>query len=137
MNLEAILTNTPINLDIASLVLRIMLGIIFLVHGYPKIAHMGRTAGFLGSLGFKPGIFWAFLLAVTEFGGALALISGFYIRIFCILLTGSMLVATSLKAFAWKTGFQGEKGTGYEFDLIIIASIIALFLLGAGSLTLF
>jgi len=137
MAFDVLLSINPIGLDWASLSLRLLLGIIFLVHGYPKIKNFKGTAGFLGSLGFKPGIFWAFILAFTEFGGALALLCGWNIRIFCILLLGSMIVATGLKAFVWHTGFKADKSTGYEFDLLIIAALIALFLIGPGSLRLF
>ncbi|MDO8656971.1 MAG: DoxX family protein [Nanoarchaeota archaeon] len=121
------------NPEIASLALRAVLGIEFVVHGFPKLKNLKATAGFLASSGFKPGIFWAFILGTTEFVGGLALLAGFASRIAAGLLIIAMSVATLLKIFKWKVPFSKGNEAGWEWDFIILGGLIALFLLGSGS----
>jgi len=121
------------NPEIASLALRAVLGIEFVVHGFPKLKNLKGTAEFLASTGFKPGIFWALVLGITEFGGGLALLAGFASRIAAGLLIISMIVATLLKIFKWKIPFAKGNDAGWEWDFIILGGLVALFLLGSGS----
>lgn len=119
-----------------TLALRLVLGAIFIVHGYPKLSNLKQTAGFLGSQGFAPAIFWAFVLSVTEFFGGIALVIGFASRIAAVLLIISMLVALCLHLFKWKTPFtKGKEGIGWEYDLLIIAGLLAVLLLGSGNIS--
>lgn len=124
-----------LSLDWAAVALRLALGVIFLVHGYPKLKDMQGTSGFLAGLGFKPGMLWAIILGVTEFAGGLALILGLFMRLAAGLLIISMAIATLLKIFKWKTPFSGDQ-VGWEFDLLIIAVLVALILIGSGSVSL-
>ena len=121
-----LLTNA---LNWTSLLLRIILGIVFIVHGYPKFKNFTGTKDFVKSLGFPFHKFFSFMLSFAEFIGAIMLLFGFATRIFLVLLFISMSVAFYFNAFAWKKGFA----SGYELDLVLLACIIALFLLGAGS----
>lgn len=123
-----------IDVNWASIPLRLLLGIIFLVHGYPKLKDFKGTAKFLASIGFKPGAFWGAVLGFFEFFGALALLSGFASRIFSAALIVSMTVAAKIKKFKWKKTFSGEGG--WEFDALIIAALMTLLLLGSGSLSI-
>ena len=126
---------TLISADWASLALRLVLGITFVVHGYPKLKDLKGTAGFLGGLGFKPGIFWALILGIAEFVGGLALLAGFATKVAGGALVISMTVATLLKIFKWKTPFTKPGGeAGWEWDLVLLGSLVALFLLGAGNI---
>lgn len=121
------------NPEIASLALRAVLGIEFVVHGFPKLKNLKGTAEFLASTGFKPGIFWALVLGSTEFVGGLALLAGFASRIATGLLIISMIVATLLKIFKWKIPFAKGNDAGWEWDFIILGGLLALFLLGSGT----
>lgn len=126
-----------LSVDLASLVLRFVLAAIFVVHGYPKLKNLKGTAEFLGSSGFKPALFWALVLGVTEFFGGIALLLGLLSRVFSGLLIISMAVATLMKIVKWKVPFTKPNGeTGWEYDAIILAGLIALFLLGSGGLSL-
>ena len=138
MTFELIFSNSVLSTDYASLSLRILVAIVFLVHGWPKIKNLKMTAGFIGSLGFKPAIFWALALSIAEFFGALAILAGFYLRIAVIPLIFSMLVASYLKIFVWKSGFASDKEnpSGYELDLLLIACLVSLFFLGAGTFSI-
>jgi len=111
----------------AAIPLRIILGLIFIIHGYPKLfKDFKGTAKFLGGLNFKPAKFWAFILGFVEFFGGISILTGVFTRIFATLLIISMLVATYFNIFVWKKKFSG----GYEFDLLIIAGLLTLILLG-------
>ncbi len=121
----------------APVALRIALGFVFLAHGYPKLfKDFKGTAGFLAGIGFRPGALWALVLGSAEFFGGLALLLGFASRIAAGLLIISMTVATLLKIFVWKVPFTKGSEAGWEFDASLLAGLIAVFLLGSGTLSL-
>lgn len=95
--------------DAGLLVLRLGLGIMFLLHGLPKLtggpkvwAGLGGAMKHLG-IDFFP-VFWGFMAAVTEGIGGLLLVIGFFYRPTCLLLTFTMVVAT-LKHFSGGDNF--------------------------------
>jgi len=123
-----------ISADWAPLVLRISLAAVFIVHGYPKLfKDFAGTSGFLSSLGFKPGAFWAVVLGVSEFFGGIALLFGVVSRVAASLLIVSMTVATLTKIIKWKAPFTKSDGSSWEFDLLLVAALIAIFFLGSGN----
>ncbi len=115
------------------LVLRIALGIIFLSHGYPKLAHLrGGTQmqGFFVEHGL-PGYF-AYLAGVIEtFGGGLLLL-GLFTRAAALLLGIEMCVAI------WKvhSGHGYMAVHDYEFPLALATACFALATVGAGLISL-
>ena len=112
-------------------VLRIVVGMVFLVHGLQKLLVMGfgGVAGFFGSLGVPaPGLF-AVLVTLVEVLGGLALILGLLTRLAAILLALDMLVA--ILTVHLPNGFFVNNG-GYEFPLVLLASCVALAVAGAG-----
>jgi putative oxidoreductase len=77
-------------------ILRVVVGIVFLVHGFQKLFLMGfdGVAGVMGSLGVPaPGLF-AVIVTLVELLGGLALILGLFTRLAAIPLAVDMLVAT-------------------------------------------
>jgi putative oxidoreductase len=109
--------------------LRVILGVIFVIHGWPKIKDFDSTKKFVASMGFVPAGLWAFLLAVTEFFGGILLLAGFATRIISILLIFSMLVALYMNIFVWKRPFK----SGWELDLLIIICLASVLFLGSGA----
>jgi putative oxidoreductase len=84
--------------DYGLLFIRIGIGVMFLWHGYPKIAggpdgwkELGESMKYLG-INFFP-LLWGFLGAMSEFLGALLLIAGFRFRLACFMLAATMFVA--------------------------------------------
>ena len=66
----------PINTDAALLILRVVLGIIMVYHGWPKLTNLGGTIqGFTG-MGIPLPALSAVLATVAEFGGGLLLLLG-------------------------------------------------------------
>jgi len=112
--------------DYSLFVLRIFVGIVFLVHGYLKLGNMGGFVGFLQQHGVPfPGIM-ALLVAAIEFLGGLALILGTLTRLAALLLSGVMVVA--MLSVTLKVGFAG----GYDVNLACLGGLLALLLAGPG-----
>lgn len=113
--------------DWAVLVLRLVLGSIYLAHGWPKIKNLKVNAANFGMMGFKPGAFWGTMVALVEFFGALALIAGLYTQLVALLIAGEMLVVV-----LWKMKNKQRLIGGYELDLTLSAAALLLASLGAG-----
>lgn len=60
--------------------LRIIVGVLLLVEGWPKIQDPYGMAGFTEAIGFYPGWLWSAVLAFMQFGGGLLLIAGLFTR---------------------------------------------------------
>jgi len=110
--------------------LRLVIGIIFIKHGLPKIKNPE---------GLASAIKWpkqaVTLQGLVEFLGGIAMILGIQVQIIAVLFSIIMLGAIYFKKLKWKRGFTGENG--WEFDLIILASCVAIFLIGGGFWVLF
>lgn len=116
--------------DAALLVLRLGLGIVFLMHGYQKLG-MGvdGVTGFLASLGFPLAGVFAIILIAVELVGGLALIVGVATRLSAFLASIVAIVALFTVHFA--KGFF-ISGGGYEFILVLFVVAVSLLTMGAG-----
>jgi len=112
--------------DYSLFVLRIFVGIVFLVHGYLKLGNMGGFVGFLHQHGVPFPAIMALLVAAIEFLGGLALILGTLTRLAALLLSGVMVVA--MLTVTLKVGFAG----GYDINLACLGGLLALLLAGPG-----
>jgi putative oxidoreductase len=77
------------------LILRIGIGIAFMVHGFPKL-FMGGALGLskgLAATGIPGGVIAAYLAALAEFFGGMALVAGLLFRPTTLVLGFTMLVA--------------------------------------------
>ena len=124
------------NIDIALLVLRVGIGILFILHGYPKImGGVEKWAGLgsygMGSIGMNyfP-TFWGFMAAFSEFVGGIMILLGLYIRYFSILLFLTMFVATC----SHLVGGDGILGASHAIESAVI--FLCLFFSGAGNYTI-
>jgi putative oxidoreductase len=116
---------------IAMLVLRVIVGIVFFMHGYQKIkmGHAGVT-GFFTQVGAPLPSISAALVMLLETGGAIALIFGFLTRIVASAFVLEMLGAIMLVHL--ENGFSvGDNG--YEFVLVLAACAAALAIAGPGA----
>jgi putative oxidoreductase len=111
--------------DFGLLVLRLGLGIAFMIHGLPKLGAgpkmwhgLGEAMGNLG-IHFWP-TFWGFMAAATEGIGGLLLILGVFYRPICLLLAFRLVVATlSLAHSAW-TIDAFNKGFSRPMELAVV-----------------
>ncbi len=123
-----------VNPDLGLAILRVVVGVIFIAHGAPKIfGGMEGTAGFFGSLGIPLPIVAAWMISLLEFLGGIALIAGFLVTPIALLLTTHMLIGILLVHAA--NGFYvvgPEAQGGVEFSLLLGASLLMLVFGGPG-----
>ena len=118
----------------AALLLRLALGVLFVVHGGTKIFvfTVPGTVEFFGSIGY-PAIV-AYLAILAEFGGGIALIIGFLPRLVALLQLQLMLGVIN---FHWANGFGfSNPDGGWEFPALWAAALLVLGLLGNGAYSL-
>jgi len=119
---------------VAVMILRLVIGVVFIMHGAQKLlgafggAGIDGTAQFFGSLGLEPAMFWAWVVALVEFGGGIAMAIGLLARWAGLLLAINMAVATIVVHLP--NGFFASDG-GVEFVLTLFAG--SLFFAGYGS----
>jgi uncharacterized membrane protein YphA (DoxX/SURF4 family) len=113
--------------DTALLLVRVGLALVFLAHGSDKFSSMADTIGFFGQLGLSP--FWAYLIATVEVLGGIAMLLGIFTGWAGVALAATMVGSIGL--YKLSHGFIG----GYEFDLMLFLSAIAISLSGPGAYT--
>ena len=123
-------------IDVGLLVLRLVLGVIFIGHGAQKLfGSFGgpRIAGFakmLEQMGVKPGKLMAILAGLAEFFGGILVILGFLTPLAALALIVVMTVAVFTVHL--KSGFFVTNG-GYEFNLALAGMALTLLIVGAGA----
>ena len=135
----------PANLQAwALLTLRVGLGVLFVLHGYPKLTHLKMWSDAL-----KMPIYLCFLSAFSMFLGGFCLIAGFLTPFACLALLCSMVFALILEItqglpfvaidpYLIPEGeYEGADGKGeppsQEKAFVFILMLIILFVFGAGS----
>jgi putative oxidoreductase len=121
-------------LDLALAVLRVLVGVVFLVHGGQKlfVFGFGGVQGAFGQMGIPAAGITGPLVALVEFFGGLALVAGLLTRLAGLGLAVTMLGAITFVHFA--AGFFAPKG--YEYPLTLLAATVAFALAGAGRFSL-
>ncbi|MFC2949867.1 DoxX family protein [Virgibacillus sediminis] len=108
--------------EVGQLILRVVFGLIFFVHGLDKFqGGIANTAVFFDSLSI-PG-FLAYIVAIIELIGGLAMILGIGTRVIAILFAIIMLGAIFIAKFPAGLLGNGEMA-GYELDLVLLATSI-------------
>ncbi|MEC2074907.1 DoxX family protein [Metabacillus fastidiosus] len=104
--------------EAAATILRVFLGITFLIHGLSKFqGGIENTVGFFESLGL-PG-FTAYMVALIELIGGIAVILGLGTRIISILF--AIVLAVAIVKVKLAAGFLGNgQMAGYELDLALM-----------------
>jgi putative oxidoreductase len=118
------------NADAGLLLLRLALGIVFVMHGWQKATEFGLSglSGSLASLGIPFPSVNAALLIATELGGGLAMLAGVFARFAGVALAFAMTVATITVHLP--NGFFLPNG--YEFTLTLFFASLAIAAAGAG-----
>jgi len=105
----------------ALFMLRLLFGGLFVYHGFMKVVTalhgrgLGGFAQSLQSIGFFPGLFWAWAVTIVEFVGGIFIFVGFATRIAALAITIEMIVAALKVNLA--RGFLWTRG-GLEVPLI-------------------
>lgn len=112
---------------VALLLMRVVAGLAFMIHGWPKIQN---PLGWMGPEGFAPAPLQV-AAAVSEFGGGLAWILGLLTPIASIGIGCTMAVAFSTHAFIRGDPFVSATG-GPAYELASLYFSVALVLLAFG-----
>lgn len=119
--------------DLGLLILRVTVGLIFLTHGWPKLMNgASGTAQFFGQLGIPaPGV-TAWLITVLEVAGGIALILGAFVSIVAVLFVAHMAAGIFLVHLSNGWYVIGPGQGGAEFNVLLIATLLAFLLAGSG-----
>jgi putative oxidoreductase len=121
----------PLLSDIALLLLRLMIAAIFATSGW---AHATKPKERAESIDMSPS--FTQLLGIVELLGAASVALGLFPEAGAILLIGVMIGAIYKKVFAWKTGFWGDEGQGWYYDLLYLVCSLVILTTGGGALTI-
>jgi putative oxidoreductase len=118
--------------DITLLLLRVMVGMVFIASGYKHLKDPAKRSKDIGmSKGFT------IFLGAAELAGGLGVLSGVLAQLAAIGLILVMLGAIQKKIFAWHTGFWGKTGTdGWSYDTMLVVMNLVIVTTGGGNLTL-
>jgi putative oxidoreductase len=118
--------------DVALLLLRIMIGTVFVTSGWTHLREPGARSKDIGmSKGFT------IFLGAAEVAGALGVVSGVLTQLAALSLILLMLGAIQKKIFVWRTGFWGESGTnGWSYDTMLVIMNLMIATTGGGNFSL-
>jgi putative oxidoreductase len=125
--------------SIGLLIIRVVIGVLFIGHGAQKLFGafggygLEGTGQYFDSIGIKPGKTMALLAGLMEFVGGLIFALGLFTSI------GALLIAlTMVVAIAKVHGANGLWITqnGYEYNLVLLVVAIAVAFIGAGDYSL-
>jgi putative oxidoreductase len=120
---------------LAVLLLRLLLGVVFVMHGSQKLLGGGGIEGFaagLAKMGIEPHVLLAWVVAITEFVGGICIIFGFLTRFWAAGLVIDMAVAVFKVHLV--NGFFVSKN-GFELALTLGVLALAVVFTGPGSLS--
>lgn len=119
------------NHDLALLLLRIGVGLIFIVAGWGKITGIEGTQQFFGNIGIPLADVMAWVVAIVELVGGLMVLTGYKIQIPALLLATVMLVAIITTKLGNDNLFQSMR-----LDLLLLLVNLSLAILGSGKYSL-
>jgi putative oxidoreductase len=111
------------------LLLRIVVGTIFIYHGLPKIRN---TEAMAKGMGWQTPLMMA--LGLLEVASGSLLILGYFIQYAAIALMVVMAGALYHKIAKWRVPFVATDKTGWELDLLLFCANFLILTTGGGSL---
>ncbi len=132
-----LIQTTPLLCDLGILILRLFIGVCFVVHGMGKLGWVGTGnmqgfAAWLRSLGIPFAEFQARMAMAAEITGGVMIAAGLFTRVGAVLCFFTMMMAVTV----------GHKGGGYlitnnppgrEYALNLAMICVVLFMLGPGA----
>ncbi len=125
--------NLPFEVDLVLLLIRLVCGYAFVLHGWGKIQN---PLHWMGNESSVPAIFQA-LAAVSEFGGGFSLIAGFLTRLGAFGIGCTMAVAVYMHRFVLGDPFVNlSGGSSYEPASVFLLISLLLVISGPGRFSL-
>jgi putative oxidoreductase len=125
-------------MELGILLLRVTVGLTLAAHGTQKLLGwfggygIAGTAGWLESVGFRPGRRHAILAGITEIGGGLLLAIGLATPLAAAIVASVMIVAAAVAHL--KNGFFITSG-GYEYNVILGVAALSVAFTGPGAIS--
>jgi putative oxidoreductase len=121
--------------------MRLVLGIVFFLHGAQKLLGWFGGFGFSGTMHAFTGMMhipapFAFLAILAEFLGGIGLIVGLLARVAAFGIAMNMVVAVAMVHLAngpFMNWYGNQKGEGYEYHLLAIVIALTIMVRGAGA----
>ena len=113
--------------DVAPLLLRIGVGLIFIYAGWGKLTGIEGTQQFFGNIGIPLAGIMAWVVAVVEFVGGIMVLVGFRIQIPALLLAFIMVVAIVTTKLGGEDVFRAMR-----LDLLLLLTSLSLVITGSG-----
>jgi putative oxidoreductase len=126
---SGLVPDPPRPTDAALALLRLAVGVTFVLHGLQKLDDLAAAERSFASLGIPAPELMAPFVAVTETAGGLLLLAGLATPLVALALAGDMVVAFFTAHIG--NGFFVEDGGG-ELVLLLASASVALALTGAG-----
>lgn len=119
------------NHDLALLLLRIGVGMVFIFAGWGKLTGIEGVQQFFGNIGIPLAGIMAWVVALTEFVGGLMVLVGFKARIPNLLLAFIMVVAF----FTTKLADFSITSANVRVDILMFLVTVSLAIMGSGSIS--
>ncbi|MDA1038253.1 MAG: DoxX family protein [bacterium] len=107
------------------LMLRLAVGVVFIYHGWLKLSDIGSTTIFFENQGIPLAMIMAWVVALIEFVGGLAMLVGVWVRTVSLLLALVMIVALL-------TVHTGAPYAAAELPIVLLGATLAIHGIGAG-----
>jgi putative oxidoreductase len=117
--------------DLGLLLLRLMVGLVFVNSGY---SHLKDPAARAKSIGMSKT--FTIFLGIAEVSGALGVAFGVLTQLAAFGLILIMFGAIQKKIFVWHTGFWGGKAYGWHYDLIFVLINLVIIFTNGGAYVL-
>ena len=118
--------------DEALLLMRLLVGVVFISSGWSHAKNPGTRAK---SIGMSPG--FTRFLGVAELAGGLGVAVGVLTQVAALGLILVMLGAIQKKISVWHTGFWGKASDGWHYDLLFVAMCLVIATTGGGRYVLY
>lgn len=114
-------------INVGILILRVVVGIVMVAHGLPKIFWKRDVFNKKWKNEYSFPIGSVLLTGIVQVAGGLAIIVGFYIQLFSLVLTLNMLVATYISIWNHREPFLSTpEGKGWDVNFLLVGALIAL-----------
>lgn len=114
-------------------VLRAVVGVVLMAHGFLKLTDLSAFEESLVSLGIPLPALSSWLAALAEFVGGMGVFFGFFTRLAA--LAASFVMLTAILAVHAGHGLMADRG-GFEFPLVLLAVLLFFVAAGAGPLSM-
>ncbi len=107
--------------------IRLAVGIVFVVQGWGKLSNLQGTIGFFAGMGIPA--FLAYLISFGEFAGGVAMIAGVWTKWAGF---GLAIIMAGAVYFTWDKGFIG----GYALPFVLLLTALGISFIGPGTATI-